>query len=99
MAQTPKSFPNRAKTIVAMAHMPPLPGAPGYDRDGGMAKIVDWVAADLEALQAGGVDAVMFGNEGDRPYVLKARPECLAAMAAVIGQLKENLRIPFGVNQ
>ena len=26
-------------------------------------------------LQTGGVDAVMFGNENDRPYVLKAPPK------------------------
>ena len=31
-------------------------------------------AQDIEALQEGGVDAVMFGNEGDRPYLLKASP-------------------------
>ena len=30
------------------------------------------VSDDLESLQSGGIDAVMFGNEGDRPYSLKA---------------------------
>ena len=63
-----------------------------------MNNIIDWVAADIETLQAGGVDAIMFGNEGDRPYVLKANPESLAAMASAIGQLKRLLKVPFGVN-
>ena len=40
----------------------------------------------------------MFGNEGDRPYVLQASPESLAAMASAIGQLKRLLKVPFGVN-
>jgi membrane complex biogenesis BtpA family protein len=63
-----------------------------------MSRIMDAVIADLEALQSGGVDAVMFGNEFDRPYVLKATPENLAALAAVIGQVKSMLSVPFGVN-
>ena len=35
-------------------------------------RLIEAVAADIEKLQAGGVDAIMFGNEGDRPYLLKA---------------------------
>jgi membrane complex biogenesis BtpA family protein len=87
-----------AKPIVAMVHLPPLPGAPLHDRAGGMQAIVEHAARDLEALQAGGVDAVMFGNEGDRPYQLQAAPETLAAMAAAIGVLKPRVRVPFGVD-
>ena len=86
------------KTVIAMVHVPALPGSPDYDRAGGMSRIMDAVIADLEALQSGGVDAVMFGNEFDRPYVLKATPENLAALAAVIGQVKSMLSVPFGVN-
>jgi uncharacterized protein len=87
-----------AKPVIAMAHLGPLPGAPGFDRAGGMAKLIDEVMRDLEALQAGGVDAVMFGNEGDRPYLLEATPESLAAMAAVVAAVRPMLRVPFGVN-
>ncbi len=86
------------KPVIAMAHLPPLPGAPLYDADGGMAAIADYVGRDLEALQAAGVDCVMFGNEGDRPYLLQASPESLAAMTAVVAQLKGALKVPFGVN-
>jgi len=87
-----------AKPIIAMAHFPPLPGSPGYDGKRGMSAVIDWVAADLARLQAGGIDAVMFGNEGDRPYLLKATPESLAAMATAVGILKRDLKVPFGVN-
>ena len=37
--------------------------------------MIDGVRKDVEKLQAGGVDAIMFGNENDRPYVLQAPPE------------------------
>ena len=86
------------KTVVAMVHLPALPGSPDYDPEVGMNKILDAVVSDLEALQSGGVDAVMFGNEFDRPYVLKAPPEGLAALAAIIGQIKPMIKVPFGVN-
>ena len=95
---TTATFPFRDKTIVGMAHFPPLPGAPFYDRDGGMVKVMDSIVADIAALQDNGVDAIMFGNEGDRPYTTGAPVESVAAMAAVIGEVKPMLKVPFGVN-
>ena len=88
----------RTKPIIAMVHFPPLPGSPRYDAKGGMQAIIDSAAGDIERLQAGGVDALMFGNEGDRPYLVKATPESLAAMAAAIAAVKPAIRIPFGVD-
>jgi membrane complex biogenesis BtpA family protein len=80
-----------------MAHLGPLPGSPGYDRGRGVEGLIQAAAADVEKLQAGGVDSIMFGNEGDRPYVLRAA-EGLAAMAAIVAALKSMLNVPFGVN-
>lgn len=86
------------RPIIAMVHLQPLPGAPLHDAKGGMQKIIDLAAKDIEALQKGGVDCVMFGNEGDRPYLLKASPVSLAAFAHAVGELKHLLKVPFGVN-
>jgi hypothetical protein len=86
------------KPIVAMAHLGPLPGAPGYDAQAGVDGLIAAAAADVEKLQAGGVDAILFGNEGDRPYVLNAAPEGLAAMAAIVAAIKPTLKVPFGVD-
>jgi hypothetical protein len=87
------------KPIVAMVHFLPLPGSSPYDAAGGMARIIEGAARDIEALRAAGVDALMFGNEGDRPYRTKASGAGLAAMAAAIGALKPMLEnMPFGVN-
>ena len=91
-------FGAKKKVVIAMAHIGALPGTPNYDADGGMAKLIDGVQADVEKLQAGGVDAIMFGNENDRPYVFKAPPEGIAAMTAVVAAVKPSLKVPFGVN-
>lgn len=88
----------KTKTVIAMVHIRALPGAPDYDRTAGIDGLIDWAAHDLRKLQDGGIDAVMFGNEFDRPYVLKATPESLAAMTAVVTALKPEIRVPFGVN-
>ena len=63
------------KPVIAMVHVQALPGAPLYDAAAGIDGIVAGAAKDLKALQAAGVDAVMFGNENDRPYELSAAPE------------------------
>ncbi len=86
------------KPVIAMVHLAASPGTPLYDADGGVDQIVANANRDLEALQAAGVDAVMFGNENDRPYELKVDPATVAVMAYVIGRLSEKLSVPFGVN-
>jgi uncharacterized protein len=91
-------FAPKKKAIVAMIHIGALPGSPLYDADGGVAKLIDDAARDAAALQSGGVDAVMFGNENDRPYVTSAPPEGVAAMSAVVQAVKPALNVPFGVN-
>ena len=88
----------KKKAVIAMAHIGALPGAPLYDPRGGLTRLIDGVIADIEALQAGGVDAILFGNENDRPYLLKATAEGIAAMTAVISAAKSVLQLPFGVN-
>jgi len=87
-----------SKPIIAMAHLGPLPGSPLYDRATGIDGLVRAVREDVRALQEGGVDAIMFGNEGDRPYLTKATPESLAAMAVVIARVLPDVQVPFGVN-
>ena len=89
---------DKKKAVVAMAHIGALPGTPLFDADGGMSKLIDDVARDVEALQGGGVDAIMFGNENDRPYVFDAPKSGVAAMTAVVSAIKPMLTVPFGVN-
>lgn len=86
------------KPVVGMIHLPPLPGTALYDDAAGMAGIVASARRDAEALQAGGIDAVLFGNEGDRPYRTRAGPETIAAMAATVAAVAPDLSVPFGVD-
>ena len=86
------------KPIIAMCHLQALPGDPKYDKEGGMALIVEKARHDLLGLQEGGVDAVMFSNEFSLPYLTKVRTETVASMARVIGELQADIKIPFGVN-
>jgi uncharacterized protein len=87
-----------SKPIIAMVHLPGLPGRPRHDRRAGMRPIVDAVARDLAALQEAGVDGLLFCNEGDLPYQIGVGPEAVAAMAAVIGAVRRQISRPFGVN-
>lgn len=86
------------RPIIAMCHLAALPGDPHYDRTRGMRHVIERARTDLEALQDGGVDAVMFSNEFSLPYLKKVRPETTAAMARVIGELHASITVPYGVN-
>lgn len=86
------------KPIIAMCHLHALPGDPGYDPEKGMAWVVERARDDLLALQAGGVDAVMFSNERSLPYLTKVEPITTAAMARVVAELYDDIQVPWGVN-
>jgi membrane complex biogenesis BtpA family protein len=86
------------KPVIAMVHFGALPGAPLYDAEAGLDGLLEGVRKDLKALQDAGVDAVMFGNENDRPYEFKVDIASTATMAFVIGQIRDEIRVPFGIN-
>ena len=86
------------KPIIAMVHFPALPGTPLYDSKLGIDYILESAEKDLIALQNAGVDAVMFGNENDRPYEFNVNTATTSTMAYVIGSLKNKINVPFGVN-
>ena len=87
-----------AKPVIGMVHFGAMPGAPLYDGSRGVDGIIANARADLLALQAAGFDAVMFGNENDRPYEFDVDKATTAAMAYAIGQLRSEITVPFGVN-
>lgn len=84
--------------IIAMCHLKALPGDPGFDPSGGMQAVLEAARHDLESLQNGGVDAVMFSNEASLPYLTEVEAITIASMARVIGELKGELSVPMGVN-
>jgi len=90
-------FSENAKPIIAMVHLPPLPGTPLYDESRGVSGLVEAVASDLDVLLQHRFDAVIFCNEGDRPYSLKADHEGVSVMSRVVTELAPADR-PFGVD-
>ena len=88
----------KVKPVIGMVHLGALPGTPLHDAERGLEGLVADAAKDLEALQAAGFDAVMFGNENDRPYELEVDRASTATMAYVIGRLRGRIALPFGVN-
>ena len=81
-----------------MIHLPALPGSPLYNPKLGLNYILETAEQDLLALQEAEVDAVMFGNENDRPYEFNANPASSSTMAYVIGTLSNKIKVPYGVN-
>lgn len=88
---------SRSKPIIGMVHLPASPGQPRY-AGAPFETVVDGVRRDLEALQAGGIDGVMYCNEADLPYATSVGPEIPAFMTAVITATRQDLSVPFGVN-
>jgi hypothetical protein len=89
-------FANK-KPLIAMVHLLPTLGTPRYDPASGMEGNVEHVRADLEILLDAGFDAVLFCNEGDRPYSFHAGYEGVATMTRVVAALAPTDR-PFGVD-
>lgn len=87
-----------AKPVIGMVHIGALPGSPLHDAEAGIEGLLNGARRDLAALQAAGFDAVMFGNENDRPYEFQVDTASTATMAWIIGALRAEIRVPFGVN-
>ena len=81
-----------------MLHLDPLPGDPLFHRGDDMDKIVAHARLDLQALQDGGVDGIIISNEFSLPYQRKMDMVTPAAMAYVIGSIRSQIQVPFGVD-
>ncbi len=84
------------KPIIALLHLDALPGDPKFC--GSLDAVIEHARADLNALQDGGVDAVLIANEYSFPMSPVTRTETLMAMSCVIGAIKSDIRVPFGTN-
>lgn len=83
--------------IVGMVHLPVLPGTPGFD--GNRAAIREQAVRDAKTLEAGGVDAVLVENFGDKPFFADEVPKhAVAEVTAVTRGVREAIDAPVGVN-
>jgi membrane complex biogenesis BtpA family protein len=86
------------KPIIAMCHFRALPGDPDYDPAQGIEWVLEQARFDLLALQKGGVDGVLFSNESSLPYLTKVESITPITMGRLIGELRREITVPFGVN-
>lgn len=86
------------KPIIAMLHLDALPGDPRFDSNTKMTTIIDHARADLNSLQDGGVDGILISNEMSLPYQRHVNFVTPASMARIIGELKHDISVPFGVD-
>jgi hypothetical protein len=89
-------FPSNVKPLIAMAHIPALPGTPLWNPVAGLSGAIAQVKRDVDLLVAEGFDAILFCNENDRPYQLRAGLEAASSMTRVVTECRPD--IPFGVD-
>ncbi|MFB6168369.1 MAG: BtpA/SgcQ family protein [Haloferacaceae archaeon] len=87
------------RPVVGMVHLPPLPGAPRYDRDGGREAVHEAARRDATRLARGGVDAVIVENFGDAPFYPESVPtHTVAELTALTRTVRDASGLPTGVN-
>jgi hypothetical protein len=89
-------FPS-IKPLIAVIHLPPLPGAPNYA--GSMTPIVEAVRRDAESIAHAGFDALLVENFGDVPFFARDVPaETIASMAVLADGARRVSGLPIGIN-
>jgi hypothetical protein len=86
-----------SRPLIGMLHLPPLPGSPHYA--GKMPDIIDAVLYDAQILSDAGFAGLIIENLGDAPYYPDHVPaETVAAMSVVAAHLRQQTKLPVGVN-
>ncbi|NOX46093.1 MAG: BtpA/SgcQ family protein [Chlorobi bacterium] len=85
------------KPIIACIHLMPLPGAPLYE--GEMVNVFETALQEVAIFKKYNVDGLIVENFRDMPfYPEKLPPETIAAMTAVIREIRNVFPGPIGVN-
>lgn len=83
--------------LIGVVHLLPLPGAP-FAREP-LAGVLARAVADARAYAAGGADAIILENFGDRPFFADTVPPVVvAAMTRVALAVREQVKLPLGIN-
>lgn len=85
-----------AKPVIGCLHMHALPGTPYAEPSLTLEDQIARLRGEAELLQGLGYDALVFANEGDRPYLPKVGPETVACYVRVATEVAESIHVPFG---
>ena len=95
--QAPFDWSEAPTPVVAMLHLRPLPGSPGFGGD--LGAVLRAVLEDAETLAEAGVHALLMENFGDRPYFpRRVPPETIASMTALAAEVRRRVPLPLGIN-
>lgn len=85
-----------SRAVFGMIHLKALPGSPLFTS---MDEVLAAAIADARAIRGGGCDGFAVENYGDRPFTRgRVEAETVAAMTHVIGAVRAEVEMPFGVN-
>jgi membrane complex biogenesis BtpA family protein len=95
-----KDLFGKAKPIIGMVHLRPLPGSPGYNpavMD--MKEIFRIAVEEAKVLESAGVDGIQVENMWDIPYLRgnDIPHETTAALAVGVYEVSHHVHIPVGV--
>lgn len=82
--------------VIGMVHCLPLPGTAGFGGD--CSAITKQAVEDAVTLEKAGVDAIIVENMGDSPFGINLETAQVAALAAVSAIVRENVRLPIGID-
>jgi hypothetical protein len=83
--------------LIAVIHLPPLPGAPRWE--GSIEAVLERAQSEARALAAAGFDALIVENYGDAPFHPGAVPaETVAGLALAVERVRNATALPVGVN-
>lgn len=84
------------KPIIGCLHLMPLPGTPYYDAGLTIEDHIERLKREAEILMELGYDAVVFANEGDRPYLTEVGPEIVATYVRIVTEVLPIITVPYG---
>lgn len=82
--------------MIGCVHLMALPGTPYYDPSIPFEAHVERAIREAKALQEGGFDAIIFANEGDRPYQFEVGSEIIAAYTRIATEVLQHVTVPYG---
>lgn len=85
------------KQLIGVIHLEPLPGSPDWKNN--LSQIIDHAIRDVKAYEKGGANALIIENFGDAPFTKSSvAPETIAAMSAIGYAIRQETKLPLGIN-
>ena len=84
------------RPVIGCLHLMALLGTPYFDPSVTVDQQISRIRKEADILQKLGYDAVVFANEGDRPYLNHVGPEVIATYVRIASAVLPDLTVPYG---